>query len=51
MGQSNIGNPEKLATQNTEDDDKLKNKHALDITTRKQDKIDKLFRIYTNGVF
>jgi hypothetical protein len=51
MGQSNIANPEKLATQNTEDDDKLKNKHALDIPTRKQDKIDKLFRIYTNGVF
>jgi hypothetical protein len=24
--------------------------HAPDITTRKQDKTDKLFRIYTNGV-
>ena len=51
MGQSKIDNPEKLATQSTEDDDKLKNKHALDITTRKQDKIDKLFRTSTNGVF
>ena len=42
MGQLQIDNPEKLATQSTEDDDKLKNKHALDITTRKQDKTDKL---------
>jgi hypothetical protein len=51
MRQLKIDNAEKLATQSTEDDDKLKNKYALNITTRKQDKIDKLFRIYTNGVF
>ena len=49
MGQSKIDNPEKLATQGTEDDEK--NIHVPDITTRKQDKTDKLFRIYTNGVF
>ena len=49
MGQLKIDNPEKLATQGTEDDEKKI--HAPDITTRKQDKTDKLFRIYTNGVF
>jgi hypothetical protein len=41
MGQSKIDNPEKLATQGTEDDEKKIN--APDFTTRKQDKTDKLF--------
>jgi hypothetical protein len=36
MGQLKIDNPEKLATQGTEDDEKKM--HAPDITTCKQDK-------------
>jgi len=42
MGQSQIGNPEKLATQGTEDDEEKQNKntkYVLDTTMREQTQI------------